>query len=102
MFVLIHGSAGVGATLLSLAQSVAHYPAAPPATLAQRAVEFASQVLLSPVVTLAARSALPSLFPHPLLSFALLLANSFLWAVVIWYCTAWLSRRAAGRATPAA
>lgn len=95
-FVVVHSLASVWFFGMAFGQSMARFDTGGKPTFGERAIDVLSDVLLSPLFTLATRSrALGAALPG-LLGYVPLLANSVLWAFLAWWLLA-LGRRLTAR-----
>ena len=98
-FVVVHSVVSVWVFLVAFTRGMARLDTGGEATFVERAADFLSQILLSPLFMLVTKSkVLGAAFPG-VLGWAPLLANSILWAFLAWWLIA-LARRLTVRDSP--
>lgn len=95
-FVVVHNIVSVSVFLAAFTRGMARFDTGGEPTFVERAADFLSEILLSPLFMLVTSSrVLRAAFPG-VLGWAPLLANSILWAFLAW----WLKRRNRPRNSP--
>ena len=98
-FVVVHSIVSVLVFSVAFTQGMARFDTGGEPRVVERAADFVSEILLSPLFTLVTKSrVLQAAFPG-VLGWAPLLANSVLWAFLAWWLIA-LGRRLGVRDSP--
>ena len=98
-FVIVHSIVSVSVLLVAFTQGMARFDTGSEPSLVERAADFLSEILLSPLFMLVTNSrVLRAAFPG-VLGWAPVLANSILWSFVAWWLIA-LGRRLTVRDSP--
>jgi len=99
-FVIAHSCLSVGLSLAAFTDGMDRFDSGLPPTFLEKVVETLSDVFLSPLFKLSIKSRLlGELFPGRL-GYLLFVANSVLWAFLVWWLLAFLARSFAARPRP--
>ena len=91
-FVAVHSLVSVWLSVVAFGQGMARLDTGAEPTFVERAVDFLSDLVLSPLFTLATKSTVIGAALPGLLGYVPVLANSVLWAFLAWWLIA-LGRR---------
>jgi hypothetical protein len=99
-FVIAHSCLSVGLSLLAFINGMDRFDSGLPPTFLEKVVETLSDVLRSPLFKLAMKSRLLGELFSGLLGYIPFVANSVLWAFLVWWLLAFLARSFAARPRP--
>lgn len=99
-FVIAHSCLSVGLSLAAFTNGMDRFDSGLPPTFLEKVVETLSDVFLSPLFKLAIKSRLLGELFSGRLGYLLFVANSVLWAFLVWWLLAFLARSSAARPRP--